>query len=223
MDKTLIYIILISVTAFLLIPKNKAMRPVQRYFQHIYTFYHEFGHALMTLVMGGKNKGIKLFHDTSGVATFEHRNRFSRVLVFLAGYPFGSGVAFGLFYLLVHGHTNAAYWLIVATMGIGFVLWMRNLFGFLWMLSFLAVLTAFYFYMEAYLLVGLFVFTSLVLVEGMKASVNIFVMSVRTPRDAGDTTQLRKETMVSARVWGLVFLLITGYITFEALSLLQLW
>ena len=61
---------------------------IGKFFNIINTAIHEFGHALMALIMQGKVHKIELMRDTSGTTVTQCPTLAGNILVSIAGYPF---------------------------------------------------------------------------------------------------------------------------------------
>lgn len=77
--------------------------PFSSLFRNLDTMIHEFGHALMTLVLSGKVLRIELYADHSGVTYSSMLTPGRSILVSLAGYISASLFAWLLFYLYRKG------------------------------------------------------------------------------------------------------------------------
>jgi hypothetical protein len=102
------------------------------------TLFHELGHGLAAIVLGGDLVQLAIYPDGSGVAM--HRGAYSaieRALIAAAG-PLGAPLA-GLAFFMALGHRHAARLLLAALalfLALTLLLWVRNLFA----LGFIAAL-----------------------------------------------------------------------------------
>jgi peptidase M50B-like protein len=101
------------------------------------TWVHECGHALMTVLVGGRVTSIMIEPDTSGLTqSLVPVGRVARGLVASSGYLGAAVVG-----CLLVAATRVAKWAHVILLGLGafmlltLVLWMRNLFGFVVVLA----------------------------------------------------------------------------------------
>ncbi|MEX3623722.1 M50 family metallopeptidase [Viridibacillus arvi] len=212
---------------------------VGKYFSIINTLIHEIGHALMAIITGGKVDKIQLFANTEGTAWTSNRFWLGRVLTSAAGYVFSSFIAFAFLYSIsierfeycipieklgycisIERYELILYTLVVFLV-IGLLFWIRNLYGFFWMISFTAGF--------AYLIwkgndvvteyVLLFI-TATILVQSIYSAWEILYLSFKSPSDAGDATNLAKSTfIIPAQVWGIFFFLQSLYFGWLGLSL----
>src|SRR5262245_17548942 len=95
------------------------------------TWVHECGHALMTLIVGGRVTSITIEPDTSGLTqSFAPAGRMARGLVASAGYLGAAAVG-----CLLMAATRVEKWAHSVLFGVGacmllsLIFWMRNLFG----------------------------------------------------------------------------------------------
>lgn len=194
---------------------------ISRYLSLINTFIHESGHAIMTLVTGGKNRSISLFKNGGGLAIGGTTSSFARFLVLLSGYTSSSASGFGIFYLLLHEHVRLVFFLFVGLIVINVVFWIRNFFGLLWILSFLGVFFLLYKYVPETALFNVFLFFAFVInIESFKSAITILKLSFKKPNQAGDATYLQEVTRMPSGVWGMFFAVQAAYFVFLSLSLL---
>ncbi|WP_244895511.1 M50 family metallopeptidase [Evansella clarkii] len=177
-----------------------------KYLAVINTLIHEIGHALMALVTGGRVEKIKLFANTEGVAST--RNHWlGGLFTSAAGYPFASAMAWLFLYLIYIENYTAVLIILAGVLVISFLLWIRNVYGFLWVLTF-GALFAWMFWLDNTILtenVLLFI-TAVVFVKSITSAFTIMTMSFKTPRDAGDATSLARATfIIPAQLWGILF------------------
>ncbi|MFA9555697.1 M50 family metallopeptidase [Evansella sp. AB-rgal1] len=171
------------------------------------TMVHESGHAFVAYVTGGRVRSISLFANTEGLAVFEYRHWFGRVLTILAGYPISSFVSV----IFIYGIKMEYYlYLGLALFGLllyNLVFWVRNFVGWIWVLTVLLGLTFMYYfeYVEAWKMVLNIIGISL-LIQAFISSWTIFVMSLKDKGRAGDAAFLAEATYVPAVIWGLLFL-----------------
>lgn len=183
-----------------------------KYFRSVNTMLHENGHGFVSLLTGGTIEKIDLFASTEGVATTGSRWWLGRVLTSLAGYPFASFMAYVFYLFFLNEQFTILFYGLATIVVLNLILWVRNIYGIVWLISFAVILGGLY-YLDnpTYIEYSLLFIGAILLVDSIASSIVIFVMSIKTPNDAGDTTNLRKSTMISARVWGLLFLVQSLY------------
>lgn len=178
------------------------------YFRMANTLTHEIGHVLMALCMRGGVRKIELFPTTAGLATTLSPNWFSSVMIGIAGYPFASLIAAASAYAFANWEIQAYLLIVMVTLGVSVLIWVRNLFGVLWTLAFFSTSTFAYIFSEssfAYFY-GLFIVIVL-LTESVRSSFVIMTTSYRNREQAGDAQALAKLTKIPTLVWGAFFFL----------------
>lgn len=170
------------------------------------TMVHESSHGLMAFLTGGRIRGITLSADTSGLAETTSNSRIARILVSYAGYTGSSLVAVGLFYLLSLGEYAWIIYFFVVLSAINWLFWVRNMYGLLWLTSFIGIMIFFLYKDFDILLMHISIFLScMVLVQSIISAFVILKLSITNRKDAGDTTNLAKFTYIPALFWGLLF------------------
>jgi len=170
------------------------------------TMVHESCHALMSLVTGGRIRGVSLSADTSGLAETTSNSRIAKILVSYAGYTGSSLVSIGLFYLLYLGKYEWILYFFIVLSAINWLFWVRNLFGFLWLTSFIGMMVFFLYKDFEFLLVHISILlTCMVLVQSIVSAFVILKLSVTDRRNAGDATNLARFTFMPTLVWGALF------------------
>ncbi|WP_046181192.1 M50 family metallopeptidase [Domibacillus tundrae] len=177
-----------------------------KYFRLLNTLLHEIGHMLASLMSGGGIYHVHLFRDTSGVAYTTTSNRFTSIFTTLAGYPFASAAAFAAYWASSQGYTEWLYYALFTVLAVSLLFWIRNWFGFFWIVAFLAGTAAVYRYAPE--TIGqkyMYLITAVLLVESVRSSWVILYLSIVSPLKAGDASALKRFTGISSRLWGLVF------------------
>ncbi|MEU6559738.1 M50 family metallopeptidase [Nocardia nova] len=183
-------------------------RPVWRVLRTCVTIAHEIGHAVVAICTGRTLSGIRLHSDTSGVTVSRGRSRgFGMVLTTLAGYPAPSAVGLGFAILLGIGRQTLMLWILIAALVV-LILVIRNMFGFVAVICAGGAAFAVSWYGNA-MWQGVFgyVVTWFLLFGGVRAVIELWQVSVRG--DGSDADQLAWLTRIPARVWVLVFGLLT--------------
>lgn len=197
------FIIIVWTLLFLLLrykPIGSVLRPIN-------TMFHETGHALMTLLFSGKVVQINLFHD-SGVAFTAVSSWFGRFMVSLAGYPFASMAAWLQFYFYSKGMSYVCLYVYLGTAVINLLLWVRNSYGIIWLLLFIALNScALYFKWEEPVCLMLFIFNSVLLLQSVWTALYLLYLCADDPKQAGDAANLRSMTFLPAVIWGAFFCL----------------
>lgn len=129
-----------------------------------------------------------------------------RVLVSASGYVFSSAAAFLFLLLLKKDKHQWILWILIAFAAVNLLLWVRNLYGIVWLAAFLAFLL--------YLLragsgtlveYSILLITGIVLVESVSSAFQIMWLSLAQSSAAGDATNLARATYIPAFIWGIGF------------------
>lgn len=184
---------------------------IRKYVAVINTMIHEAGHAVASKLTGGEVVKIDLRMNTEGTA-WSKNGRVGGIIVSAAGYPASSAFAFGMLVLFKNElimTATAAYLLIIVGMGI---LWVRNFYGIIWVTSITASMFALYLADQYYgwdaMPYMLLVVVMIVLVQSVVSAFHIMIISIKTPRDAGDATSLaRALKVIPPQIFGVAFFL----------------
>lgn len=193
---------------------------VGQFFNIINTGVHELGHALMALAMQGNVKRIELFNSSAGTTMAQNKSKFASFLVAIAGYPFASFFSLFAFYLYVNGY----YLHIIIGLSVLFalmlLLWVRNGYGILWILLFVALnIALLYFdYKHSVQIAALF-YVTVLLTESVWSSFVVLYLSIVKPNESGDAAILKKMTAIPAFFWGMLFAAITGFVVWRVVKM----
>ena len=158
----------------------------------INTMIHETGHAVFSLLTSGSVERIDLFADTSGACITGSKYWLGKFIVSLAGYPFASAAAWFGFYLLYQGKAEWNLYLLGGIACTNMVLWVRNKYGFFWLLVFICTLGGIYYANNSTLtFYSLFMINSVLLIESLWSALIILYISAENPHEAGDAKNLR--------------------------------
>ncbi len=195
---------------------------VGKFFNIINTGLHELGHALVALLLDGEVHKIELFNDTSGTTVTQTSRKWQAVLVSLAGYPFAASVAWLAFYLVMKGAATGLVIGLSVLFLIMLVLWIRNVYGALWVLLFCAINGFLIYYgNEDYIHYTAMFYAVMILTESLVSSLVLVVLSFKNPSQAGDATNLAKVTHVPAAIWSLMFLAYTAWVVYRVVMMVM--
>lgn len=188
---------------------------IGRFFNIINTALHEFGHAIMALLLNGQVRRIELFRDSSGITTTQSDSKIKTFLISLAGYPFAVSVAYVAFYLLHHDAAQGFVIGISLLFLLMLLLWIRNAYGILWVLLFCG-LNFFLISLKdpKYLNMAALFYATAILTESVSSVLVLLFLSVKSAQKAGDAANLAKITHVPAVFWSLLFAAYTGWIVY---------
>lgn len=184
---------------------------IRKYVAVINTMIHEAGHAVASKLTGGEVVKINLRMNTEGTA-WSRNGYLGGIIVSAAGYPAASLFAFSMLLLFKHGlimTAAVAYLAIIVGMGI---LWVRNLYGIIWVtsitLSMVALFLADQYYNWDAMPYMLLVVVMIVLVQSVVSAFHIMLISFKTPRNAGDASSLaRAVKIIPPQAFGVLFFL----------------
>lgn len=212
------YLVVALIVGFLL-PRIPV---VGKFFNIINTAIHELGHALMALLTNGEVMKIKLLKDTSGTTTTKSKNKFSAILVSLAGYPFAASVAWLCFYLISKEVCAAMLVALSVLFLVMLILWIRNWYGALWVLLFCTMNGFLIYYDNAqYMFWASLFYAVVMLTESVHSALVLLYISIISPHEAGDSANLMAATGVPAVLWSLLFVSYTGWVTYRVVLLLM--
>lgn len=181
--------------------------PFSALFRNLDTMVHEFGHALVTLLLSGRVLRIELYADHSGVTYSAIGAGAKAVLVSLGGYPLASLFSLLLFYLYRKGRVK---WGLMLTTGIALVmlvLYVRGGFGMIWLSGFIALNLAMMFLWPKFSKYYYLFLAFLTLEESVAGAIILLSAAVLSPSRAGDAANLARLTPLPAVVWALLFVL----------------
>lgn len=193
--------------------------PFSSWFRMLDTMIHEFGHAIATLLVSGRVLRIELYPDHSGVTYSVITSGWSQLIVSLAGYITASLFAVALFYSYSRQKQGQGLMIITALALVSGLLFVRNGYGLIWLLIFIALnllflviggrIRSFYYLLLAFLC----------LEESVMAPLTLLLLAVSRPGSAGDAANLAALTGVPAIVWALLFFAIAVLCARVALNL----
>jgi hypothetical protein len=176
------------------------------------TIVHEFGHAVMVLLMGGRIKRFTVRSDTSGeVLSALPKGRIRRAFTAGAGYPAPS-VTGGLLALCVaQGWQQYALYVMAVVATLTIILWVRNLWAFGILLFSAAVFAGSAYYANELVwsiilwgLIGVLIF------GGLRSAFEQFQRTLRKQDEGSDTETISKTIFLPKIVVSFSFLLICG-------------
>lgn len=194
---------------------------IGKYVALINTLLHEVGHALMASLLGGRVKSISLFSNTEGLAVTAHSSWISQNFTALAGYPFSSFCGYIMLLAIAHGYSSYLLISWCALLVIAFFLWIRNLYGFFWALSFGAITYYVMFQNTSFREPFSYFITAIVMVQSLLSSLIIFSLSITRPKDSGDAAHMARSTrFIPAFVWGFLFAAQAVFFSIQEMHLL---
>jgi hypothetical protein len=193
---------------------------VGKFLRIVNTLIHESGHAFVALLSSGEVYEVELFSDRSGTATTKTKGKFSRFLVAIAGYPFGSAFAWLMFYFISHERTDWVLYILACIALVNLTLLVRNTFGIVWLIAFVLVLLVVVYYGNAdvryYFSLWL---AGVMLFEAFYSSIELVIIASKKTKSAGDAYNLQTFTGVPALIWALLFVAQAGFFIYLSVGL----
>lgn len=179
---------------------------IGKVFKGFNTLIHETGHALMTLIFSGEVVSIDIFYSGEGVATTKTKSWWSRFFISIAGYPFASIIAFLFSYLIFSERYNYVLYVLVSIAVVNLIFWVRNLYGLVWLITVSSfIFLCFYFNWTYIIRWTALSITAFVFVDAFVSAWYILVLAIKSPKKAGDATNLQKSLWIPAFFWALFF------------------
>lgn len=189
---------------------------LSRLSQYISTLFHEAGHAISALFLGGKVQGIRLEANGSGLTTSGHVIGLgffpTRVAVLLSGYSFPVNIGITVL-TLVFLKVESLYILIFfAIVGGLTLLFIRNFVGLLITFTYLGLIALAFLGQDLIPLnYSISFLGGILLVNGVKDIIGITRLTFRTKQRseeiANDFTYLRDITFISPRIWNILYII----------------
>lgn len=193
--------------------------PFTSFFRYLDTTIHEFGHALVTLLLSGKVMYIELYADHSGVTRSLIARSWSLIPVGLAGYMTASLFAWLLFSLYSRGLQKQGLAAITGLALLMLILFVRNGYGMVWLAGFVALNTVVLLWGHKTLIKWYYLLIAfLTLEESVVGAVYLLLLGMNSPRQAGDAALLAESTGVPAVIWGAWFSLFALWCAKRALQ-----
>ncbi len=177
------------------------------YFKLFNTMVHETGHAVAAIVTGGKVSNISLYSNTGGLAITRHRSLFGRLITLLAGYPAASLFSVLFLYALDKEWIMPAVFTLTAILTYNLIFWVRNLTGWVWIVSVLSVL--YFLYANNYsqwLEWLLTIIGIMLLIQAFLSTWVLFTLTLNHRNETGDAGLLEDLTKIPSIIWSTLFL-----------------
>lgn len=193
---------------------------VGKFLRIVNTLIHESGHAFVALLSSGEVYEVELFSDRSGTATTKTKGKFSRFLVAIAGYPFGSAFAWLMFYFISLNKIDWVLYILACIALVNLALLVRNTFGIFWLIAFIAVLLVVVHYgnpdVKYYFSLWL---AGVMLFEAFYSSIELVIIASKKTKSAGDAYNLQVFTGIPALIWAVLFVVQAGFFIYLSVGL----
>ena len=193
---------------------------VGKYLRVVNTLVHESGHAIAALICSGEVYNVELFSDTSGTAVTKTKGKFSQFLVSIAGYPFGSAMAYLLFYIISRGEYRIVLYILACFSLLNLMFYVRNTYGIFWLVTFTAIIFLVNFYCGDFFQYAFTAWLSgIMLFEALYSSVELVMIAKKKTKSAGDAYSLERLTKIPTMFWALLFVAQSGYFIYVSIKL----
>jgi hypothetical protein len=193
--------------------------PFSSFFRNVDTLVHEFGHAVVTLLLSGKVMYIELYVNHSGVTYSSVAKPWTTIPISLAGYMTASLFAWLLFRLYAAGRQRTGLQILTLISVVALAMFVRNPFGITWLLGFIALNVVILAFAPRWLQNGYYLLIAfLSLEESVSGPLSLTIMGYLTPRQAGDATNLAQHTPLPAVAWAAFFALFALWCATRALQ-----
>jgi hypothetical protein len=211
MNHIYIYIIIVfSVIAL-------KIRGLNIVFRTLNTFLHETSHGLVASILRCDVKKINHNDNASGSCSSVSKSRIVNFFVLLAGYTSCAIIPYVLFVLVFKDYAFLVLTIIVIVAVLTLFLWIKNKFGRIWTIFFIAINVFFILYPYLYVWQGYLVifYAILIAVDNFFSCITLLKLAWNKPKSAGDATLLQKTTKISAKIWAIVFCILSLWFIYK--------
>lgn len=164
----------------------------------------------------GKSNKIKLYKNGLGETTSIVNSKIQKVMMVYIGYTGTLLIAMGLFYLLSFNKFHFVLYFFIGLLVISSLLWIRNIFGVLWALSFVILLGLPLYFSNELAIMHISIFlSSLILVQAVINAIKVIGQSFKTEGKPGVLAKMAKVPAVICGIALLVQSLYTAYFIFN--------
>ena len=187
-------------------------QPLWRFIWFIDTVFHEFGHGLVSILVGNKLHGFKLrFNEPGLTLSFTTGPGLRSTASTLAGYPAPIIIGGLSLYYTWYGYSYVFAWIFVGV-SLFMAIFIRNLFGFV-PLILVGGLGGLSLWLEQYSSISTILFAILMGTLLVFSGVNSIFRMAKSLPEGSDAWALYSQTGIPQRFWfGLMFLLAVAFI-----------
>jgi hypothetical protein len=180
---------------------------IGKYLRVVNTLFHESGHAFAALIASGEVYAVELFSDRSGTTvTKRAKSKGGQFFVAFMGYPFGSAVAYALFYMISISECRMVLYVLACFAVLNLMFYVRNSYGIFWLITFTATIFIMNIYGNDMVQ---YAFTSwlcgIMLFESLYSSIELISICRKKPKNAGDASDLAKLSHIPSMFWAVIF------------------
>ena len=175
---------------------------------------HEFGHVIISVILGCPIKRVNLFSNTSG-ETIVSASKSKTFFIAFAGYPFSAAISWVCFWANAHHHQDYLLYALTILSILFLILYIRNPFGIFWTLS-LIIMNSFIIYIDNAITIKILanIYACIIFIESNLSVFRLVILSLRNGVQAGDAGILYKLTHIHAIFYALLFLSINIFISY---------
>ncbi len=179
---------------------------IGKYIRLLDTIFHEGGHVLCALLLRCRINKVNLFSNLAGDTRIVS-SKGKTFFIALAGYPTSALAAFIAFAAISWNYSQYFIIALCVILLLFLIFYIRNGFGIFWSITFIA-LNAYMLYKNMPQLTDYVcqIYAFIIFIESIVAVCQLFILSLRNPRQAGDATVLADITHIPAIVHALIFL-----------------
>lgn len=178
---------------------------IKNIFKNIYTLIHEFFHAITAVFTSGNVIKIELYYNNEGVAITKTKNKISSFLVSISGYVASSIFAYFLSFLLLKNENHYIIYIVSSISIISLLFFIRNIYGLIWIASFITVLVFCIFYKNNILIYYTTLIISIILIfESLFSPLILNYIYIKNKK-GGDAENLKSITKIPIFIWLLIF------------------
>lgn len=215
------FLIVAPIVVFILL----RLKPFDVVFRTLNTLVHELSHALVALLFKQKVQKIDLNNDFSGTCVVKTNSKIAQICVALAGYTFTSILAYCLITYLDTQFSSTLFWILIAICVVALVFYVRNTFGILWTMFFIALNFIFIFipFFKPFYQHILYIYAWTLLNENLLSTITLLYLCLKNKKKAGDATLLAKATKIPAIVWAILFFMIAIYLFIKSIAMIEVF
>ena len=183
------------------------MKHIEMVLRPLNTLIHELSHAVVALLLGEKIKEIKINPDYSGSCTTKSKSKFKSFIVSFVGYIVPSLLGYVIIYELRNSMLNIAFYVLIVVCLIAIILYVRNTFGTIWVMSFCMINILFLYIplfqsLQSYIL---YLYACILLIENLLSTLALLKINLVSAKNSGDSFNLQKLTHIPAIIYTLFF------------------
>jgi hypothetical protein len=176
------------------------------WFRTFDTLMHETGHALVAFILTGQVDKIELNSNLSGKTVYKSKSKIVSFIVLLFGYPFSTWVGTLFIYFIYKQLFIWVFYLLIFTMALNLSLFVRNVYGIIWLIINSAALCLCYYYLtDFWLAIFTVSISGFMIIEYIYATIHLLTSSFSTKSNGGDHHQLKQLTKIPSLIWALLF------------------